>query len=79
MDVFLYYFFQIGGKLKVLVDAELSGSDTVGVEAQFGQVNKVEADIPILMDEMAKRYSRIYLISSYSDRGINFFPGQGGG
>lgn len=46
---------KIGGKLKILLDAELSGQDTVQVEAKFGQVNKVETDIPVLMDTLSKR------------------------
>jgi len=46
---------KIGAKLKILLDAEMSGSDTVDVEAKFGDVNKVEVDQPKLMQHLRER------------------------
>ncbi|XP_013387688.1 pejvakin-like [Lingula anatina] len=45
----------IGAKLKVLFDVELSGSDTVLVEAKFGDVTKEEVDVPTLLDVLSHR------------------------
>jgi len=46
---------KIGGKLQTLLNAEISASDVVTVDAKFGEVVKEEMDEPGMLEAMAAR------------------------
>ena len=48
-------FLQVGGKLKVLLDAEIDGSDTIDIDAKLGLVKKVELNRPQLLTQLSTR------------------------
>lgn len=46
---------KLGAKIKLLLDVELDGSDSVDVEAKFGNVNKLTVDETKLMTILESR------------------------
>ena len=48
--------FQTGEKLKGLLGAELSGSDSVELKSNLGLIRKIEIDRAKLMKELSTRY-----------------------
>ena len=51
---------RIGGTLYKLLEADVKGSSSVDVSANFGPVDKLEVDIPALMTLLQTKYVLLY-------------------